>query len=448
MEIGPGSYVLIGHGGTPEFFADLLALWSLGACAVCIAPSATTLELENIVRFTSPSLMLVDKTVPKEDLGLPVICSAREVEGQNADASWEFEIAGGEGDPALILFTSGTTGDPKGVVHSFGSIQNRIRLNSEYIDDGVMQNTLCVLPTHFGHGLIGNCLTPIFAGNNLFLSPFAGIASAVKMSNVIDSNGITFMSSVPSLWKLVLRSAEPPTGATLKQICVGSAPLSANLWQEIIDWAGIENVVNMYGITEMANWISGISARDHVPQDGLIGTMWGGKAALLDSEGETHEFGEGELIVKSPSMMTEYYQRPDLTADALSHGWFRTGDLARISPEGIMVLTGRKKNEINRGGQKVQPEEIDSILEGHPDILEACTFGLPDEIAGEIVATAVCFRSSPGPDSRMLRAWCEERLRREYVPERWFFVDDIPKTERGKINRQQVLEYCLRRAEA
>ena len=167
---------------------------------------------------------------------------------------------------------------------------------------------------------------------------------------------------------------------------------------------------------------------------------------MLDDEGDTHDFGEGELVVRSPSMMTEYYKRPDLTAESRSESWFRTGDIARISPDGLMWLTGRKKNEINRGGQKIQPEEIDSVLEGHPAIMEACTFGLPDEIAGEIVATAVCFKSGSGIDPKALRSWCEERLRREYVPERWFVVDDIPKTERGKVNRQQVMDYCLSRA--
>ena len=154
--------------------------------------------------------------------------------------------------------------------------------------------------------------------------------------------------------------------------------------------------------------------------------------------------GEGELLLRPPALMNGYFRRPDLTAAVMRDGWFSTGDIGRIDHEGFIRLTGRLKHEINRGGMKVSPEEIDLLLERHDGVLEACAFGLPDEIAGEVVAVAVKLDDQGELSAEDLRRWCIERIRRECVPERWFIVDQIPKTDRGKINRDTVRETCLR----
>jgi acyl-coenzyme A synthetase/AMP-(fatty) acid ligase len=131
----------------------------------------------------------------------------------------------------------------------------------------------------------------------------------------------------------------------------------------------------------------------------------------------------------------------------LRGGWFHTGDIASIDTAGVMRLIGRKKSEINRAGIKVHPEELDSLLERHPEVIEACTFGMPDKISGETVAAAVRLAPESNLNSEALRRWTLERIRRENVPERWFFLDEIPKSERGKINRQAVMTQCMKLAQ-
>ena len=306
-----------------------------------------------------------------------------------------------------------------------------------------MARTLCVLPTHFGHGLIGNCLTPLLAGCDLYLMAGNALRAASKLGDLIDENAMTFMSSVPAFWRLALKAGRPPAAGSLRRIHIGSAPLSADLWNRVIAWSGTKNVVNMYGLTETANWVAGASGQNHVPEDGLIGELWGGDAAVLDEAGKRHETGEGELLLRTPSCMTGYLKQPDLTGTVLQDGWFRTGDVGRIDADGTLRLTGRKRTEINRAGIKVHPEEVDLMIERHPAVAEVCTFGVPDPVAGEIVGVAIRLEDGERVNEQELRSWCSHQIRKEARPDRWFFVSQIPRTERGKVNRLSVRQACL-----
>lgn len=439
--VGPGSLVLISHGGTPFFFADLLALWQVGAGAACLNATLTKFELENIAKFVEPKALLRGPGEdPKNLKGVPEF----DLNEEAVEAGKEFALESFEDDnPALILFTSGTTGDPKGVVHTFHSISERLKNNWDHLPKETLSKTLSVLPTHFGHGLIGNCLTPLFAGCDLYLYPRPGIAGAAGLGSVLDENEITFMSSVPSFWKVVLKASKKPTQGTLKQVSVGSAPLTADLWASIQNWSGIKNVVNMYGITETANWAAGISGADEKPANGLVGKMWGGEVQVLPETGTPEKTGEGEILLKTPSLMQGYLKRLDLTAEVLKDGWYKTGDWGTVSRDGNIRLLGRTKTEINKAGIKILPEEIDMLLEKHPSVIEACAFGAPDLISGETVAVAVTTKEGSKLSISDLRNWCRDKIRPDGIPEKWFLIDEIPKTDRGKINRGVVREYCL-----
>ncbi|NBC14313.1 MAG: GNAT family N-acetyltransferase [Gammaproteobacteria bacterium] len=438
-----GTRVVLAHGGTPAFFGDLFAAWSLGAAAVCLNPTLTRPELANIAAFVEPAAVLVSAgtvSPPTDGLPVPVLDAGTgpAVESLPAGDSLAPD------DPAVILFTSGTTGEPKGVVHTAGTLSARVRLNREHIEPEVLARTLCVLPTHFGHGLIGNCLTPLLAGGHLHLWPGPGPQGAPRLGEVLVEHAISFMSSVPSFWKLVLKTARPPARPVLQRVHIGSAPLSAELWEEVMAWAGTQRVCNLYGITETANWAAGACGEAVTPEDGLIGTMWGGEAAVMGTDGVRRTVGEGEILLRTPSLMTGYFRRPDLTEAVLRDGWYHTGDWGRLDESGTLRLLGRTKTEINRAGMKILPEEIDLLLERHPSVLEACTFGMPDPVKGESVAVALR-RSDESLDGQVLRTWCRERIREECIPERWFMVPEIPKTDRGKINRAKVRDFCLAR---
>jgi acyl-CoA synthetase (AMP-forming)/AMP-acid ligase II len=154
--------------------------------------------------------------------------------------------------------------------------------------------------------------------------------------------------------------------------------------------------------------------------------------------GQQQSSGEGEIIIKSPSLMSGYLDRPDLTAEVMQNGWYRTGDWGYVDDRGTIYLQGRIKDEINRAGFKVQPAELDMLLEKHPEVEEACAFGIPDPLTDEIVAVAVKLVKGSRQTQQSLRAWCLERLRKDAVPERWFFADEIPKTAQGKLRRDAL----------
>lgn len=423
--VAAGTRVAIVHGGSAAFFADLFAVWSLGAAAACLDPALTADERDRVIAFLDPAAVV--------DADGPSILRT----DQGSDRAVRID------DPALILFTSGTTGDPKGVVLSFRALLARLALNIAAIGQSTLASTLVTLPTHFGHGLIGNALTALQAGGTIVL-PERGMRLAAGLGPLIDEHRISFMSSVPTLWRLALKMSPQPVIGALERVHVGSAPLSAELWHAIVAWTDAE-VVNCYGITETANWIAGGSSRDGII-DGLVGRPWGGQIAVLDDKGQMSGDGAGEIVVLSPALMSGYLARDDLTAAAFHRGWYRTGDQGEIDRDGRLRLTGRIKDEINRAGFKVQPAEIDHVIERHPLVDEACTFGIPDRVSGEIVAVAVRLAAGASLDSEGLRGWLAERLRREAAPERVYFVDEIPRSARGKVSRDAVRRALVREA--
>jgi acyl-CoA synthetase (AMP-forming)/AMP-acid ligase II len=431
-DIKPRSTVVVARSGSAPFFADLFAVWTLGCTAACIDPTLTKGEIETLVEFVQPSALLGEVPIPARS-------GVRVLELDRVTASPTTPVPAYAGDPndaALILFTSGTTGRPKGVVLSFQALLTRIALNRTALGRASRMKTLVTLPNSFGHGLIGNALTPLLSGGDIVLHPL-GQTLARDLGRIIDEFHVGFLSSVPAFWRMALKFSAAPSKNELVRIHVGSAPLGADLWARIVEWSRAE-VVNCYGVTELANWVAGASSRTEGIAEGLVGRPWGAQAAIRDSSGSIRQTGEGELIIKSPSVMSGYLRRPDLTAAVLVDGWYHTGDTGHIDEAGVIRLTGRIKDEINRAGFKVQPAEIDALLETHPAVSEACVFGIPDPVSGQIVAAAVRLAAGAKADAESLRQWCTTRLRHEAVPERWFIIDEMPRNKRGKLNRVDV----------
>jgi len=408
-----GGRVVVAETGPLDYLIAIFACWEAGLIAVAVNPGLRPEECENVLETTGASLWLGPQR-PRGD-----------ATGTSEPSPLRLD------DPALILMTSGTTGRPKGIVHSVRALFARASLNIAEIGRDVLRETICVLPVFFGHGLIGNVLTPLLAGGRVHLWPGPVLGELAGFGNYVTANRISFMSSVPSFWKIALRVSAPPA-PVLERVHVGSAPLSIEHWRAIADWCGTRRVFNMFGMTETANWIGGGSLDAAEARDGFVGRLWGGSVAIADGG------RRGEVLVQSPSMMLGYWQRPDLDAAAFSNGWFRTGDIGELNAQGNLILVGRSKSEINRGGIKIQAEEIDMLLERHEAIVEACAFGIPDAIAGEAVAAAIVLAEGASFDPEALKAWCRTRVRDEAVPSRLFAVAAIPRNDRGKIVRADV----------
>lgn len=452
---GAGDNIVIGQRTGSAFIIDLLAAWRLGACAVAVTPTLTAGERARVAEATGARLWCGEAgqgTGEGSGKGadLPLLPPApaglrsgpASVDEARSDVLPASCGASDPDAPALVLMTSGTTATPKGVVHTRRSLMARLALNLAHMDAGDLERTLCVLPMHFGHGLIGNSLTPMAAGASLTLWPEPGIAGFARLGEVIDAGGITFLSSVPAMWRIVLRASPPPRRGTLRRVHVGSAPLSARLWEAIADWAGTRRVVNMFGTTETANWIGGHSLEEGAA-DGLVGRPWGGAVRVLQPDGTLAGTGEGEVAVASPSCMTGYLGQPKLTAAACCGDFFLTGDRGRIDAAGRLRLIGRRRNEINRGGIKIPAEEIDLLLEGHPAVAAACAFALDDPVGGEAVAAAVAPLRAGTVSEAELLAWCAARIRAEARPQRLFLVEALPLDARGKLDRDAIRKDVL-----
>ena len=414
--VTPGDRAVVAETNPVDYLIAIFACWDVGLIAVAVNPALAPAECETVLQTTGATHWLGSQRPNPEPTAVAGTPSPLRLD-----------------DPALILMTSGTTGRPKGIVHSIRSLFARAALNTAEITPHVLRETLCVLPVFFGHGLIGNVLTPLLAGGRVHLWPSPQMQEMRGLGDYLKSNSISFMSSVPSFWKIALRVSSPP-GTVLERVHVGSAPLSIEHWRAIADWCGTQRVFNMFGMTETANWIGGGSLEDAGTRDGYVGKLWGGSVAIASDNGS----GRGEVLVQSPSMMLGYWQRPDLDEAAFADGWFRTGDIGERDAQGNLTLVGRSKSEINRGGIKIQAEEIDMLLERHDAIAEACAFGMPDPIAGEMVAAAIVLADGAQFDPEALKAWCRVRVREEAVPSRLFAVAAIPRNDRGKIVRADV----------
>ena len=183
---------------------------------------------------------------------------------------------------ALILFTSGTTGAPKGVVHTHRSLLARWAALQQRLGTRAFRHTLCALPTHFGHGLICNALYPWLTGQDLHVLPPFRSDVLIQLGAIVDSYDVTFLSSVPAMWRLILRASRPPRSGSLERVFCGSAPLCTQLWTDIQGWAGTRDVWNVYGMTETASWMTGSSGAEVDPEDGLVGDPWGGVVRVVD----------------------------------------------------------------------------------------------------------------------------------------------------------------------
>jgi long-chain acyl-CoA synthetase len=333
--------------------------------------------------------------------------------------------------PAVILGTSGTTGTPRAAIHSHAALLHNARAVAGemlHLDEHDVQLGALPLPHSFGMSAVLNA--SVLAGAAVALMPRFDTAHALRL---IDERRVTVLQAVPTMFsRLVADATHRPS--TLRLTVVSGAPLPAGLPARAKDKL-CARVIERYGMTE----VSPLTMRE-VPDDGGepgdVGHPLSGVTVRV-RDGAAH----GELEATAPSMFLHYAEDPDATKAALHQGFFRTGDLGRVDPDGRVVLSGRLKDLIIRGGHNVAAREVEHVLEAHPGIADVAVLGLPDADLGEEVAAVLVLRDGNGTAATIageLRMRCKEVLAAYKRPRLWFVLDDLPRTASGKVRKDAL----------
>jgi acyl-CoA synthetase (AMP-forming)/AMP-acid ligase II len=324
-------------------------------------------------------------------------------------------------------------------VHSHAGILHKLDTIRSWFGLGESDSSLCMLPTHFGHGLVCVCLSALNVGGTLVLCRPFDMELLPRVFALADQYRVTTFSTVPTIVRLMLRNraTAAPAAGSLRFVTCASAPLHPEEAGAFEARFGVP-LLNCYGLTEAGTWCA-MSANDPDRDRRSVGVACGGGFRVVGHDGAPLPAGEvGELQVSGPSVMLGYHDDAAATARILRGGWLSTGDLGRMDEQGRIYLAGRSKDLIIRAGANVYPAEIEGVLLRHPDVVEAYVVGLPHEILGEKVGACVVRREGAAISGAELIAHCRAALSHWKCPETIRFVDSVPKTSRGKVNRASL----------
>ena len=329
---------------------------------------------------------------------------------------------------ALSVFTSGTTGEPKGVVLAHRGYAGKLDAIQELMGFGFSDRTLLVLQLTFSFAHWVSLITLIHGGTLRMCSGF----DVAQTFDILREERITRAAFVPTmLRKMLLREAEARSPSWNGEVITGGEPLDAGLFEHLRDvWPGCA-LWDVYGTTETNTSDFIVRPEEYPEAAGSIGRPAPGVRFRLAPP-------EGELRIQSRFIMRGYLDAPALTAAAFDDGWFRTGDLGRLRPDGRVELVGRRKELIVRGGIKIAPAEVEHVFRSHPDVRAALATGTPDPVHGEAVHVLVVPCPDAALDERELREWASARLERFKLPARIHFGDDLPVGRTGKADRKTL----------
>jgi len=344
-----------------------------------------------------------------------------------ADVDWD--------DLCSLVYTSGTTGRPKGAMLSHGNFIANIRMLGELVPVGRGDTLGMVLPLFHVNAQMVTTMMPMLLGAQVAM--WQRFSASTFWETVARFEPVTF-SSVPTMLAALLHApgADEAETNTLRFVICGAAPLSPALFRRFEEKFGVA-ILEGYGLTE-GTCTSTLNPFYGPRRIGSIGLPVRSQDVVVrDEYGEPAAPGvPGDVCVRGPNVMAGYYNRPDATAEALRDGWLYTGDVGYRDEDGFFFLADRKKDMIIRSGENVYPREIEDVLLEHPSVQGAAVVGRPDEIRGEEVHAVVVL--APGAELPGLEEHCRARLAGFKVPTTWDVVDDLPKTSTGKIDKKPL----------
>ena len=339
-------------------------------------------------------------------------------------------------DISMVLHTSGTTSRPKivplsqsNLVASATNIRNSLQFTAE--DCG-----LNVMPLFHIHGLIAGVLAPLAAGSQVFCTP--GF-NALKFFSWMDEANPTWYTAVPTMHQAIVSRAKGNQEVIARNPLRFMRSSSSSMPPQVI--AELEQVfgaplIEAYGMTEATHQMASNPMPPAVRKPGKVGIAAGPEIAIMDNDGALlPRGGTGEIVIRGANVTAGYENNPKANEEAFENGWFRTGDQGVMDDEGYISITGRLKEIINRGGEKVSPREVDEILMDHAAVAQVVCFGMPHPKLGEEVAAVVVLREGQQVTERELQAFVSSRAAEYKVPKKILFMDEIPKGATGKLQR-------------
>jgi len=425
-----------------------------GATAAPLNPAYRADEFEFYLSDLKAKVLIVERGSSSPALGVAAKLKIPVVEAVRAatDPAGVFElvpVAGGTAaaapasgglagpdDTALVLHTSGTTSRPKIVPLSQGNVCASAGHIRDILGLTPADRGLSIMPLFHIHGLIGSVLSTLCAGGSVFCTP--GF-NALKFFTWMDECKPTWYTAVPTMHQAILSRAannrEVIARYPLRFIRSSSSSLPPQVLHEL-EKVFNAPVIESYGMTEASHQMTSnpLPPRPHKP--GTVGIAAGPEVGIMGEDGKLLGPGQtGEVVIRGPNVTQGYENNPKANAEGYTNGWFRTGDQGVLDDEGYLTITGRLKEIINRGGEKISPREVDEVLLDHPAIQQVVTFAMPHAKLGEDVAAAVVLREGQTASEKEIREFAAKRLADFKVPRKILILEEIPKGATGKLQR-------------
>ena len=407
-----------------SFAVALLGILKLGATAATLHPTLKPEELAEVLADLEPRLLVKDVTT--------------------GTGIWHTRRL--TSSPALIVYTSGSTGRPKGSVFSHAAFTFANRAWGGHVmgikpDDVV----LGVLPLAHNYGMNAGLLGPLLFGATVVIVEHFTPEGILE---IIEKHRVTVFPGVATMFRRLL-NAPAFASADLSSVRLavsGAAPCPWELCEEWREKTGTR-ILRGYGMTEVPRPISYFADEPNDVPDAIGRAIPDARVQVVDEEGRPFADGEvGELWINCPGATSGYLNAPEETQAVLKDGWFKTGDLASISPEGFVQIMGRKRERILRGGYSIFPQEIERVLLSHPAIAEAAVVGIPSPDLNEEVAAFVTLKPGAAAAAEELSNYCQGHLAHFKFPRRIIILDELPKGASGKVLKAELLKrQCLRK---
>lgn len=467
LGIQKGDNVALLLGNTPHFIISLYAIMRIGATAVPVNPTYTKDEISYILQnaqvkgivaldlllplvevvaehFPTVEAFIICETTPQVAEQVAALQGAAKAKTKLfqqvvAQASGSAEIADiHRDDTAVILYTSGTTGQPKGAMLTHNNLYCNARDIGVYLNMDEHDRVIATLPVFHVFALTVVVNAPLMKGATVLLAPRFSPAEIYALAKTEKA---TIFAGVPTMFNFLLqfKDGDPKDFEHLRLAISGGASLPVALLHAFEQQFNVR-ISEGYGLSE-ASPVTCFNPLDRERKAGSIGTSIPNvENKVVDEYGQEVPIGEvGELIVRGPNVMKGYYKMPDETALAIRDGWLYTGDLARRDEDGYFFIVDRKKDLIIVGGFNVYPREVEEVLYTHPNVVEAAVVGFPDQTFGEAVHAFIVLKE-PTTSIEEMQAFCREHLVKYKVPTTIELIDELPKNSTGKILRRSFKE--------